>query len=72
MLNNNNNNNNLIILYSLFIYVMTQQSNIQEMSHRCHVTDTKATGCACNQLLLGRVRVNWSTGNGHVSAALFS
>jgi len=25
-----------------------------------------------NQFLLGRVRVNWSVGNGHVSDVLFS
>lgn len=69
--NNNNNNYNLIILFSLFIYVLTQQPNVQEMSHRCHVTDANATGSVCNQFLLGGVRVNWSVGNGRVSTVLF-
>lgn len=36
------------------------------------MTDVKAAGSDYNQLLPGRVRLNWSVGNGHVSAVLFS
>jgi hypothetical protein len=62
--------------------MLTQQTNVQEMSHRCHVTEVKATVFASNQLVFGRVRVNWSSirtcagelvkRDGHVSAVLFS
>jgi len=47
---NNNNNNNLSIFYSLFIYVLTQWPNVQEMSHKYHVTDAKATGSVCKSV----------------------
>lgn len=46
--------------------MLTQQQSVEEVFHRCHVTEVKATGFASNQLVFGRVRVNWSSGDGHV------